>query len=993
MKSEREIFIGALHRKDSIERVAYLDKLCFGDEPMRTRVVRLLQESDKLGDFLELPSMGDYKKSQVSEVSERPGDMIDQYQLLDEIGHGGMGKVFLAAQLTPIHRRVAIKIIKPGLDSAEVLSRFEAERQTLALMDHPNIARVLDGGTTKTGRPFFVMELVMGESITDYCDKNELNFRERLGLFVSVCRAIQHAHQKGIIHRDIKPSNVLIALVDGFPVPKVIDFGVAKAINQSLLAQTIFTRHGQIVGTLEYMSPEQADPTQTDVDTRSDIYSLGVLAYELLTGTTPLQRKSLLNVGFLELLRIIREVEPPRPSTRLTHSGAGPMAMSAKRKTDLAHLTRVARGELDWIVMKALDKDRGRRYETSSDLARDVERFLAGEPVEACPPSQFYRFKKLLLRNRTATIAAMMVSLTLLCGIVGTTWGMLRANQARREEEQQRFISDERKKRAEESEQAAIAQQQIAEAVQHFLEHDLLRQADAKHQATSILEQGGNYEIKYNPTIKELLDRAAEELAPEKINTKFPGHKLVQASILQTVGETYLGLGEYSEAIAFLKRAFTQLSDLFGSENPKSLNALRSLARAYREKGDLPETIALFERVRDSQIIALGPDDRETLATIYQLASAYQMASNLGKAVDAFKQVSEKQIQTLGAEHADTLITLNSLAWVNYVKDGDSKKALESLSRVIEAQARTLGANHPNTLETKSQFGVIYIDTGDMPRALELLQEVCDGYEREFGPGHLESLTVRHNLIVGYCSAKKWSEAVSMFEQLYELELEKLGAEHPLSLSTLSYLAGVHWLVGEKEKSLALSRQVVEVGVQFNFRNGFDNQRIKTLIARLEGLNRMEEAESWWRKWLTGLKRQLDPDVHLIALDLKGLGENLLQQQKWLESEDVLRECISLSDKLESSGRVRFIGIPLMQSIELSYTKVLLGSALSGQGRLDEAEQLMLTGYREMIADNLRVGNESTVIAKALERMIRFYEQSQRKDDAAVWQKELDSLH
>ena len=356
-------------------------------EPLNPGTAQSLADNPSDPDFLatqdQLPPLP---------FSERRGMSIGHYRLLQKIGEGGMGTVYMAEQDKPVRRRVALKIIKPGMDSNQVLARFEADRQALALMDHQNIARVLDAGTTDSGRPYFVMELVNGVPITKYCDDAQLSPRERLELFVPVCQAIQHAHQKGIIHRDIKPSNVLVTLYDGKPVPKIIDFGVAKAIDQRLTERTMFTHYGAIVGTLEYMSPEQAEMSALGVDTRSDIYSLGVLLYELLTGSTPLEGVTLREAGYAEILRRIKEEDPPKPSTRLSESSERLPSISAQRHTEPARLTRLLRGELDWIVMKALEKDRTRRYETASGLARDIACYLAGDPVEAGPPSATYKF-------------------------------------------------------------------------------------------------------------------------------------------------------------------------------------------------------------------------------------------------------------------------------------------------------------------------------------------------------------------------------------------------------------------------------------------------------------------------------------------------------------------------------------------------------------------------------------------------------------------------
>jgi serine/threonine protein kinase/Tfp pilus assembly protein PilF len=449
--NEREIFIAALEQESPADRRAYLDRVCQDDLGLRGRVEELLGAHDRAGSFLNRPIVapgptGDYTpgggrqagaiSSETSDPEAESGALsgrtIGPYKLLQQIGEGGMGTVWLAEQSQPVHRQVALKIIKAGMDSKQVLARFEAERQALALMDHPHIARVLDGGATDGGRPYFVMELVKGQSITRYCDEQRLTPRQRLELFVPVCQALQHAHQKGIIHRDVKPSNVLVAPYDGKAVVKVIDFGVAKATGQRLTGKTLFTELGAVVGTLEYMSPEQAELNNQDIDIRSDVYSLGVLLYELLTGTTPLTRERLKQVAFGEMLRLIREEEPPKPSTRLSSTDELP-AVAARRGVEPRKLSGLVRGELDWIVMKALDKERGRRYESASAFAADLERYLADEPVQACPPSAGYRLRKFVRRNKGPVLAVSIIVLLLVAGFVGTTTGMFWALAAERQ--------------------------------------------------------------------------------------------------------------------------------------------------------------------------------------------------------------------------------------------------------------------------------------------------------------------------------------------------------------------------------------------------------------------------------------------------------------------------------------------------------------------------------------------------------------------------------
>jgi serine/threonine protein kinase/tetratricopeptide (TPR) repeat protein len=439
--NEEEIFHEALALSGPQERAEYLERVCAGNPALRASVDALLQANVGASGFLNAPAPGLVATLDLPAIRERPGAIIGSYKLLEQIGEGGFGVVFMAEQQEPIRRRVALKIIKPGMDTRQVIARFEAERQALAVMDHPNIARVLDAGTTESGRPYFVMELVRGVPITQYCDGHRLTPQQRLELFVPVCQAVQHAHQKGIIHRDIKPSNVLVAEYDEKPTAKIIDFGVAKAIGERLTEKSLFTQFGQVVGTIEYMSPEQAKLNQLDIDTRTDVYSLGVLLYELLTGTTPFEKTRLQQAAFDEVLRIIREEEPPKPSTRLSSNAALP-SLAANRHVEPSRLTALVRGELDWIVMKALDKDRNRRYETANSFAADLVHYLHDEPVQACPPSATYRFGKFARRNRVVITTATLVAAALVLGTIVSTWQAFRAESALSEAQKQRELAD-----------------------------------------------------------------------------------------------------------------------------------------------------------------------------------------------------------------------------------------------------------------------------------------------------------------------------------------------------------------------------------------------------------------------------------------------------------------------------------------------------------------------------------------------------------------------
>jgi len=596
--SVKELFFAALEFESSEARSAFLDRHG-GDTELRRQVEELLAVDAQGGDFLESPaSMPTVTAAHESHLAiEEAGTVIGPYKLLEAVGEGGMGTVYMAEQTEPVRRRVALKLIKPGMDSKQVVARFEAERQALAMMDHPNIAKVHDAGMTPSGRPFFVMELVRGLPITEFCDRDELSIAERLELFVLVCRAVQHAHQKGVIHRDLKPSNVLVTVIDGVGVPKVIDFGVAKATGQALTDKTLFTGFHQFIGTPLYVSPEQAELSGVDVDTRSDIYSLGVLLYELLTGTTPFDSETLKRAAFDEMRRIIREEEFPRPSTRLGMLGEQLSTVSASRRADPRRLGPSMRGELDWVVMKALEKDRGRRYETASDFAADVMRYLTDRPVEAFPPSNRYRFAKFARRNRVAFAAAGFIGAALSLAVVALAVGAVVIFQERAEAVRQRNAAQ--RERAEAQRQRETARRAVDEMYAQVADKWLGQQP------------------KMTAVQREFLEKALaffEQFAAE--HTDDPKAGLDAARARTQVARTRATLGELDKAGAAYRQAIAQCEDL-GRRYPgdpvyyrELIRCLTGLALVHTSLGRLGEAEVLFRRsvATGEELVTQYPD-------------------------------------------------------------------------------------------------------------------------------------------------------------------------------------------------------------------------------------------------------------------------------------------------------------------------------------------------------------------------------------------------
>jgi serine/threonine protein kinase len=631
---------------------------------------------------------------------------IGPYHLLEKIGEGGMGEVWVAEQQKPIHRRVALKLIKAGMDTRQVIARFESERQALALMDHPAIAKVFDAGETEQGHPYFVMEYVQGIPITAYCDRNRLTTKERLELFRHICEGVQHAHQKAIIHRDLKPSNILVAIQDGGPVPKIIDFGVAKATAQSLTERTMYTELGVLIGTPEYMSPEQAEMSGQNVDTRTDVYSLGAILYELLVGALPFDPKELRRAGYDEIRRRIREVDPPRPSTKLSTMGEALTTQAANRRTERPALIRQIRGDLDWITMKALEKDRTRRYGSPSDLAADIERYLHNQPIVARPPSTVYKARKFVRRHRFGVGVASAVTV-LLIGFSITT-----AIQARR-------IARERDR----ANQEAEASRQVSD----FLT-GLFKVSDPS-------EARGN-----SVTAREILDKGAD-----KIQRELQGQPLVQGKLMSTMGIVYDSLGLFGPAQTLLEKGLEIRTKALGPDNPDVAVTLGQLGTVMWHKGDFAASNELMLKALAINEKSFGPDSKEAANSLHNLGNLYWTQGKYEEARAFLTRCLAIREKIYGPDNAEVAGALNSLGAIAY-REGDLKKAGEIWERTLAIREKTLGPDHPYLAQTLNNLAIVYNYSGDPNRAVPLLQRVVRIQEKVLGPKHPDLASALMNL-------------------------------------------------------------------------------------------------------------------------------------------------------------------------------------------------------------------------------------------------------
>jgi serine/threonine protein kinase len=856
---------------------------------------------------------------------EQSGRRIGHYELLEVLGEGGMGVVYRAQQDEPVKRQVALKIIKPGMDSKRVMARFEAEKRTLALLDHPNIAHVYDAGTTECGRPYFVMEVVEGLPITQFCDHLRLGIEDRLALFQQVCSAVQHAHQKGIIHRDIKPSNVMVTRHDGKPVPKVIDFGVAKAIGHPFAEGTMATEDGQLLGTPEYMSPEQADMANEDVDTRSDIYSLGVLLYVLLAGVLPFDSEKLREGGIEHIRRTIREEDPKTPSARLTKLGDEAKRVAENRCTEVQSLAKHLRRELEWIPLKAMRKERSERYRSASELADDIENYLTGAPLMAGPPSALYRLKKSLARNR-AWVAGILAALAV--SLIGTVVSLIFAlGQARARDE--------------------------AQALSDFLRHSVLETLDP-------FKVGGR-----QITIRSVLDTASQDL-----EGKFQGTPMAEAEIRHTIGFAYWSLGLYAQSRSQHWRALEIRRAQRGDEDPTTLLWTKELGWAHFHASRYDEAESLFTRAATGMRRILGEEDERTLDCMGALTMAYCMQGRFHEAERLGDKIMEAARRMGIEEHF-----LGGLGW-GYHLLGRYKKAEPASVTALEFYRRQYGNTDYITLQLVRNLGELYSDMGRYTEAEQLLREARRGWSDAWGDEHPETLWTATAL--GWLCYRRgqYQEARSLLDSARQVARRVVGEEHFVTAQALLGLGALHLSQKRYEEAEKFLNEARSILCRILGEENWTTLRATNLLARLHtAQGRYNEAGESFTQTLAARQSNLGDDHPDTLASINDLGVLRREQQRHEEAESLLRQALD--------GRQRKLGNDHPACFESMHELAVL---YISQTRYEVAEPLLLDAFHGREA---KLGRGHPYTIESLGQLVTLYESWPKPDQAAKWRARL----
>lgn len=953
---EETLFTAALARPPA-QRAEFLRTATGGDTALAERIEMLLALQPKAEDFLETPA-GAGRPAPVEAAENLSGEKVGPFTVIARLGEGGVGVVYRADQAEPLRRTVALKVIKPGMDTREVLARFDAERQALAVMDHPGIARVFAAGTTPRGRPYFAMELVEGAPLTRYCDERALTLSARLELFLQVCHAVQHAHQKGIIHRDLKPSNILVTTGDGVARPKIIDFGIAKAVAGTEEASRHLTQVAQFIGTPGYMSPEQV-AGEADLDTRSDIYSLGVLLHELLTGRTPHEMRD--KPPLDELRRRIREEDVLRPSLALQRlSAAEQRGVAQARGLTPARLRAQLRGDLDWIVLRCLERDRARRYATANALASDLLRHQRHEPVTAAAPGRLYRLRKSLQRNRTAYVAGALVFAALVAATLVSRAQAVRAQRAERLAAQRAAAEAAARARAEQAERTAADEAAASRALSDFLRQDLLAQASPDNQRDRDLK------------LRTVLDRAAG-----RIEGRFTAQPLVEAAIRETLASTYVALGEFAAAEQQLVAAGALHRRAAGEDSEGALRVAGQLAHVLRLQSRLPEAAALATDTLARLERNFGAEHALTVQVRNALQAILLSQGKFAAAEPLLRQSVEVSRRTLGPEAPGTLMVMSNLA-LALTELGRLDEAIQLSEQTIALKDRVFGPEHPQTLPTMINLAAIYCMAGRMEDAIGLGKKVVAVRERVLGPEHPQTLGACDIVANIYVQAARFAEAAALLERTLPVEQRVLGPDHAVTLAASVARAGVLLELDDPGAAGALAADALE-----RLRKRFGAEHVQTFDAVLL-LARVRMAQRDWAAC-----DALFAEANRIAARSLGAATPRAASLSYFEAQ------LRLAEQRPADALPLFTSAfeRRRQSVGERHADTLAawlgqGEALLRLGRHAEAEQALLACHAALTQDGAgNAGNaaQPRAAAKVRRLLAELYAATGRADEAGRW--------
>ncbi|MEM9552686.1 MAG: serine/threonine-protein kinase [Acidobacteriota bacterium] len=942
------------------ERAAFLEQACRDDGELLELVQQLLAFDDADDSFLAKPLAAAEVDALVGGSDQRVGP----YRLMGQLGSGGMGTVYLAEQSEPVERKVALKVIKAGMDSEQVLARFEGERQALALMDHSNVARVYDAGCTDAGRSYFAMEYVPGHEITTHCDRAELGFRGRVRLFLQVCDGVQHAHQKGLIHRDLKPSNILVKSSMTEPATvKIIDFGVAKSLQRKLSAHAAHTQLGTFVGTPVYSSPEQIMGRFVETDTRSDIYSLGVVLYELLVGAAPYGLDDFEGKTQLEIVQMLSDEEPPTPISRFSTGEGDTEAIAKRRSLSVEQMQRRLRGDIAWILLKCLERRPEDRYPSVSELRKDLERWLDDRPIEARPTTGFYRLQKLVRRHRTAVTVASLVAVALLATTAAAVVGFVRAERAA---EEARLAADFQVEQLQSIDPAAMGaglRTHLQESVRRRLaDQDLEPGAIEADLATlDALLQHANF----TDLSLALLDEHIFDRAEAAIEDDYGETPQLQARLWQSVSDTQQALGQYESAVEPQERALALRRDELGSEHPLTLESLRSRGRLRLLTGRLDDAEADLRAAMEAQRRVLGASNEDTLTTISDYATVVRSRGKLADAEPFYRQAVAGYRQVLGDEDLSTIATINNLG-VLLQNLGRIDDAEPLLREALDGIRRVSGDEHPDTLVLIGNLGAFLQLRGAWDEAEALLRESLAGRRKILGDEHPSTLKAIDNLGVFLTRRGQLEEAETLHREALTRHREELGDEHPDTLISAGYMGIVLTRLGELDEAEAHLRESLD-----GMRRVLGDEHRRTLKALdsfaslLETRGALEQAEAHRREALDGMRRVLGDEHWSTVTAASRLGSLLHRRGQHNESLALSREAAESARRLDAIYRF-VVGESLVTS----------GCALAALGRFDEAEVALEEG-RTILAEVEPIDQRPELVARGFLELYEAWHQAE----------------